>query len=193
VNPSSEIACRVAASSRWRRLGVEAQALVLPTAYASIEGVLAPALREGYDAVLMIGVASRAKRIRVEQRAANRANILSPDASGTRGSGLTFGAGPPYRVAEASAQQVLRRLRRHGLPSAISQDAGRYLCNASYFSALAEPAPVLFLHIPKAPRKRPSRPARRLSRATWHDRLADAFVEIGIDLLAHARRQAPRR
>ena len=44
VNPSAEVARRVAASPRWRRLGIEAEALVMPTAYAAIEAVLAPAL-----------------------------------------------------------------------------------------------------------------------------------------------------
>ena len=56
-NPSGEIARRVAGSPRWRRLGIEAQALVMPTAYASIDAVLTPALAGGFDAVLMIGVA----------------------------------------------------------------------------------------------------------------------------------------
>src|SRR3954462_9383988 len=79
VNPSAEIARRVAASPRWRRLGIEAEALVMPTAYAAIEAVLAPALAGGFDAVLMIGVAGRARQVRVERRAANRARLLSPD------------------------------------------------------------------------------------------------------------------
>jgi pyroglutamyl-peptidase len=203
VNPSAEIARRVAASPRWRRLGVEARALVLPTAYSSIEQVLAPALREGHDAVLMIGVASRARRIRIERRAANRASILAPDASGKRGAGLTFGTGEAFRLAAPSVRPLLHWLRRHRLACAVSQDAGRYLCNASYYAALAESAPVLFLHIPKPPRKRPLRkPSPEKSRhhsrpspkahANWHDRLAAAFVEIGIDLVAQARRRSLR-
>jgi pyroglutamyl-peptidase len=195
VNPSAEVARRVAASPRWRRLGIEAQALVLPTAYASVAQVLTPVLRDGgFDAVLMIGVASRARRIRVERRAANRASILFPDASGQRGAGLTFGRGPAHRLAAGRPFQALRHLRRHRLPAAISQDAGRYLCNTCYFAALAEPMPVLFLHIPKAPRRRPRRAAAsRRPGATWPERLAAAFVDIGLDLLAQARRQRLKR
>ncbi|MDF3063734.1 MAG: peptidase pyroglutamyl peptidase [Microvirga sp.] len=192
VNPSGDIARRVAASPRWRLIGAEAQAMVLPTAYSSIQDVLAPALRrDRYDAVLMIGVASRAKRVRVERRAANRASILSPDASGRRSARLSIDAGAPaYRMAAASPARVLPQLRRRGLPCATSQDAGRYLCNACYFSALSEPVPVLFLHIPKAPRRKPGRTgARRAWRADWRERLASAFVAVGIDLLALARRE----
>jgi pyroglutamyl-peptidase len=106
---------------------------------------------------------------------------------------------------------------RHGLPCRASQDAGRYLCNASYFAALAGPVPVLFLHIPKPPGRRPAgktvertrrrtagrsgkgpakpRPARSRpvrARAGWHERLAAAFADVGIDLLAAARRRRPR-
>jgi pyroglutamyl-peptidase len=191
VNPSAEIARRVAASPRWRLLGAKAEALILPTVYSSIAGVLAPTLRQGgYDAVLMIGVAGRAKQIRVERRAANRTSILSPDASGRRGTRLGLDTGPPHRIGAASPARVMQRLRHKGLPCAISQDAGRYLCNACYFSALTEPLPVLFLHIPKAPRKRPlGTRATRPTRLEWHGRLASAFVDVSIDLLTQARRR----
>jgi pyroglutamyl-peptidase len=201
TNPSGRVAALVAGSPRLRRLGIEAQGLVLPTAYAAIEGVLAPALaRGGFAAVLMIGVAGRTREIRVERRAANRASLLSPDASGKRRGSLTLGPGPAHRSSAVAAPPVLDRLRRHRLPCRVSRDAGRYLCNAVYFAALAEPVPVLFLHIPKPPPKRPLKkppewPRRRPARSTrhgWHERLAAAFADIGVDLLAASRRRNVR-
>jgi pyroglutamyl-peptidase len=196
INPSGKVAALVADSPRLRRLGIEAQALVLPTAYTALEGVLAPALAHGFDAVLMIGVAGRAREIRVERRALNRASLLAPDAAGQRRTSLMLGPGPAHRLSAVAPSPVLDRLRRHRLPCRPSRDAGRYLCNASYFAALAEPVPVLFLHIPKPPLKRPlkrseGRPARP-ARAGWHERLAAAFADVGIDLLAAARRRHPR-
>jgi pyroglutamyl-peptidase len=188
-NPSAEIARRVAKSPRWRRLGIEAEALVIPTAYSAIESVLAPALRARRDAVLMIGLAGKAKHIRVERRATNRASVLAPDAAGRRGSRLVLTSGPAHRASRVSAGAVLAGLRRAGLRARLSQDAGRYLCNACYFSALAEPLPVLFLHIPKAPRRKPRRVLRRRARSPWQDRLAAAFVDVGINLAAEARRR----
>jgi pyroglutamyl-peptidase len=194
TNPSAAVARLVAASPRFRRLGAEAQAIVLPTAYASIEDVLAPALAEGnFDALLMVGVAGRAKTIRVERRAANRANPLAPDVKGKRRTGLALAAGPAHRASAVSAPRALYRLRRHGLPCRSSQDAGRYLCNATYFSALSTPIPVLFLHIPKPPPKRARRRRGRRARGGWHERLVAAFVEIGIDLLDRARRSGSHR
>jgi pyroglutamyl-peptidase len=194
TNPSATVARLAAASPHFRRLGIEAQALVLPTTYAAIAGVLAPALAQGdFDAVLMVGVAGRAKRIRVERRAANRASLLSPDAEGRRRTGLTLTPGPAHRTSAVAAPRVLHRLRRHGLPCRLSQDAGRYLCNAAYFAALAEPVPVLFLHIPKPPAVRPRKHKARRARDGSHERLAAAFANIGIDLLGTARRNSPSR
>jgi pyroglutamyl-peptidase len=142
----------------------------------------------------MIGVAGRTKRIRVERRAANRASLLSPDASGKRRASLALDPGPAYRVAAASPARLIRLLRKHRLPCALSQDAGRYLCNACYSSALAEPVPVLLLHIPKPPRRKPRRKARhRTPRTNWHDRLAAGFVDVAIDLLTMSRREPRSR
>lgn len=189
-NPSADVARRVAADRRWTRLGVRAEALVLSTTYAALERELAPALRRGrFDAVLMIGVAGRSWRLRVERRAANRASLLFPDASGHRPGGLALSGDADARWTKAAAPRALAALRRAGLPSRLSRDAGRYLCNAAYFRALAEPAPVLFVHIPKPPRR--DRPSRgRLHRASWPRRVADALAATTLDLLcqAHGRR-----
>src|SRR4051812_10392618 len=107
-NPSAAVARRVAASPHWRVLGVEAEALVLPTAYAALDGALDPALKAGrFDAVLMVGVASRAKRIRVERRAVNRASILFPDAAGRTPSRLSAPQEPPHRTTRAALAPAL--------------------------------------------------------------------------------------
>jgi pyroglutamyl-peptidase len=190
-NPSAEIARRVAASPRWRRLGVEARAVILTTSYGALERELRPLLDEdGFDALLMIGVAGRSKRIRIERRALNRVSVLFPDAEQARQERSSLGAGPGFRRSRISAETIAPHLRRRALPCAPSQDAGRYLCNAGYFVALACPQPVLFLHIPKAPlgtkRRDPGVTARRLS---WSDRLSHAFVDVALDMMREARRR----
>ena len=182
-NPSAAVARLVAADRRWRVLGVETKALVLPTTYATLEDELAPALLQGFDAVLMIGVAGRSCRLRVERRAVNRTSILFPDASGCRSKSLGFGERIDARRTRASFPRALATLRSAGLPSRLSQDAGRYLCNAAYFRALAQPVPVLFVHIPKARRRdRPRRPARPGS-AVRLPPMAAALARIAADLL----------
>lgn len=187
-NPSAAAARRVAASPRWRILGIAADALVLPTAYAALETILDPALEtSGFDAILMIGVASRAKTIRIERRAVDRASILCPDAAGRRPARLTMRQGFPDRSTRAVAAQVRATLRRRGFAGVLSQDAGRYLCNAAYFRALAAPVPVLFIHIPKPPQATRPVPNRRRRRLDPRDRLAAGLVGVALGLLRQGR------
>ncbi|HYI88822.1 MAG TPA: peptidase C15 [Beijerinckiaceae bacterium] len=174
-NPSAEIARRVATASRWRRLGVAAEALILPTTYAALADVLEPALAAAPDAVLMIGVAGRSRAVRMERQARNRASLLLPDAAGRRPQRLTLADGPAARRLGTSPERLSALLRRHGVACRVSHDAGRYLCNAAYFRALAGPVPVLFVHIPKPrARRRRAHAPRRLS---WTDALAAALIE----------------
>jgi pyroglutamyl-peptidase len=191
-NPSAELARRVAASPRWRRLGIDAQSLILPTTYAALNQVLEPALRrEAPHAVLMIGVAGRTRHIRIEGRAANRASLM-PDDAGRRPHGPTLAKGPASRRLRLSLVPLRALLRRHGIPCRISQDAGRYLCNAAYYQALAGPPPVLFIHIPKPPtatRKRQNASVPR--RLSWGDALAVALVDAAALTLCGERRPVP--
>ena len=190
-NPSAEIARRVARSPRWRRLGVAARSLILPTTYAALDEHLAPALRKDPpDAVLMIGVAGRSRRVRIERRALNRASVLLPDAAGRRPEGLALAKGLGPRRFRGVPSRPRSILVRHGIPCEISQNAGRYLCNAAYHAALGASIPVLFIHIPKRPRRSPlSQGKPRLSGA---DRLAGAMVDVGIGLLRLAPGSRPQ-
>lgn len=187
-NPSGLLAARIAASPRWRRLDVAPDLLILPTTYAALEKQLEPALARQPAAVLMIGVAGRARGVRIEQRAVNRASVLFPDATGFRPARMALAAAGPLQRRSAVARVARLALQQRGVPAALSRDAGRYLCNASYYRALAEPSPVVFLHIPKLPD--PHRIGiRRPSKQTTVEQWAEAFTQAGIALLTRARRQ----
>ena len=162
---------------------------ILTTAYATLPTELDPLLADRPDAVLLIGVAGRETRIRVEARGTSRRSALFPDASGKKAGAA---AGSDQRWTRLVPEKALRELRRQNLPSRISRDAGRYLCNASYYRALALPCPVLFIHIPKPPRA-----ARRRSgaphRLSYDERLTRALVRIGELLVAQARAERGRQ
>lgn len=184
-NPSAALARNLAALPRLRlALGAAPDLLVLPTRYAAIPALLEPALARRPAAILMLGVAGRATRPRIEVRARNRASRLFPDASGRRAADPRLDPhGPPERRSAAVAT-ALAALRRSGVPAMRSQDAGRYLCNAAYYRALAEGCPVLFVHIPPVPRtRRPSagRPARR-------NLAAPDLAAVATSLMRRARR-----
>ncbi|WP_287746420.1 peptidase C15 [Methylobacterium sp.] len=179
VNPSEAVARLLARSPRLALAAGGRPALrILPTAYAALATHLDPALAEAPAAVLMIGVAGRSRRVRVEMRAVNRASRLFPDAGGRLAAHLTLEPeGPFQRRAGPAAVKALARLRGR-IPVRSSRDAGRYLCNASYYRALAGPVPVLFLHIPRPPRS---------GARAWAQRLAAAFAEVAVLLLREAR------
>ncbi|GLS42893.1 peptidase C15 [Methylobacterium brachythecii] len=188
INPSGLLARRIADSPRLKLLlGARPDCRVLRTAYAAIGTELEPALAEAPDAVLMIGVAMRARRIRVETRARNRANLFFPDADGWLPPQLTLDWIGPAQRTSRQARAALIALRRHGLDAGPSRDAGAYLCNATYYRALTEDRPALFLHIPRLPD--PGRPARHrmYRRARVVDAWTRAFVDVALILLVQAR------
>ncbi len=199
-NPSAALARAVGRLGRNGIAGSPVRVLVLPTSYAAIPALLEPALAEGPAAVVMIGVARRAKRLRVEFRALNRASRLFPDASGRMPTTMALDPQGPARRGAAMAARALAGLGRAGIAAVPSVDAGRYLCNASYFRALAEPCPVLFLHIPPDPPARPAghgkparngKPARHVARKRRSPsaRLPRAVAEVARLLLVAGRRR----
>lgn len=183
INPSAVVARRLAALARRHGLaGGDVRLLILPTAYGAILTHLVPALAEAPGAVLMLGVARRATRVRVEVRARNRASRLFPDVSGHVARRLTLSADGPAERRATPAAPALATLRRNGIPAIASNDAGRYLCNAAYFRGLAEAAPVLFIHIPPLPWAGRPGPYRRGRSPV--EALAAALAAVARGLLA---------
>ncbi|GAA0283067.1 Pyrrolidone-carboxylate peptidase [Methylorubrum aminovorans] len=186
-NPSARLARRLAASPHLRRiLGTTPDCLVLDTRYGALETQLAPALARRPKGILMLGVAARRSRVCVETRAVNRVSRLFPDASGSVGRTLAFDPDGPAQRRSPAAAQVQVALRRVGLAAAVSRDAGRYLCNASYYRGLEQGCPAVFLHIPMPPRtRRPKAGGGRRRPAL--DRWAAAFAEAARVLALRGR------
>lgn len=121
---------------------------VLATTWAEIEAFPALLREIDPDAVLMLGLARRARTFRIERVA--RARVAAAvDAEGRRGKPSTA-SGPAALATTAPAHAIVTAIRARGLPAAVSDDAGAYLCNALYRSALAIAAgrPTVFLHLP---------------------------------------------
>jgi pyroglutamyl-peptidase len=180
VNPTERLARLVA--RRLAGLGLRAQALVLETSYGGGLPMLRQRLAaERPRAVLMLGLAARARWLRVEVFGRGRSSRLHPDATGAV-PGAFGAAALPLRGAAAGP--ALAVLRRHGLRARPSPSAGRYLCDARYAAALgwaaASGTPVLFVHVPwlaPAPGTRP-----RAAMAAFRPRpaaLAPALAQIG--------------
>lgn len=189
VNPTALLARAISLSLQRRGFG--ARHVVLETSYAGGLPALSSALESNRpSAVLMLGLAGRARWLRVETLARTSPSPLHVDAAGK----LPVMAGEsranaPLR-ATASTQAALATLRANGLRTRPSSNAGRYLCNAAYALALAHPAldgvPVLFVHVPWL---RPAPGTRRKDAVSrWRPGfapLAVALVELALVLKRH--------
>ena len=155
-NPTGPLVERLA---RLRRLALANEKFVLhifPTSYAAVDRDLAKLIeRHKPDALLMFGLAPRARTLRIETRARNTVSLL-PDAGGIALRRLTIAAGDPAALAmPAPARRLLAAVRAAGVPVALSRDAGRYLCNYLCWRAAEAagkpggPRVAAFIHVPK--------------------------------------------
>jgi pyroglutamyl-peptidase len=188
-NPTEPLVQRLA---RLRRPGLADTKIVshiFPTGYAAVDRELPRLLaKHKPDALLMFGLAPRAKTIRIETRARNSVSLL-PDAGGVALRRLTIAAGGPAALAmPAPARRLLAAVRGMGVPAALSRDAGRYLCNYLCWRAAEAadqkggPRLAAFVHVPKVARFA-RRPGKR--RATTLDDLTRAGAALLAEV-AHA-------
>lgn len=127
---------------------------VLPTdwrlALAQLRGVIAGARPH---AALHFGVSARARGFAIETRAFNQ-TCARADCAGCQPPGRCIRRNAPGVLrATLPATRLVQRLRMAGIPAALSNDAGRYLCNAVMFESLwlAETGRIPcagFIHIP---------------------------------------------
>ena len=172
-NPTGPLVERLA---RLRRPGLADAKIVghvFPTSYAAVDRDL-PKLIATHkpDALLMFGLAPRARVVRIETRARNAVALL-PDAGGAALSRHAIVPGGPATIAlPAPTRTLLAAVYASHVPAALSSDAGRYLCNYLCWraaQATAKPGGLrlaAFVHVPMIRRKvRPRRYTSRLSAA----------------------------
>jgi pyroglutamyl-peptidase len=191
-NPTTPLVKRLA---RLRRPGLADTTIVahvFPTSYAAVDDDLPKLIARIHpDALLMFGLAPRAKKIRVETRARNTESIL-PDVGGTSPRSYSVEAGAPAALAlPAPVQHLLAALRAARLPAALSHDAGGYLCNYLCWQATEAthrprgPRLAAFIHVPNI--RRHARPHAAKRRLTLDD-LARAGERLLMEIAAAARR-----
>ena len=104
--------------------------------------------------ILHLGVATDANKIRVETRAYNHIKARVPDIEGRQPRNARVTSTRPKAESLAgslNAVPITALLNDHGFPAEVSTDAGRYVCNALFYSSLLRFAPaceVSFIHIP---------------------------------------------
>jgi pyroglutamyl-peptidase len=171
----------------------------LTVRYASARAELAGLIsRHEPHAILLLGLASRARQVRVERHARLLDSPLHPDADGRAGA-IPEGAAKRLPAlplkAKAALEPALAQLRAGGLKARLSPSAGRYLCNAAYAAALADPSPgaarrrVLFVHVPWT--RPPAGCVPKSRAARWKpapERLAAALAAMARQMARESRR-----
>jgi pyroglutamyl-peptidase len=154
-NPSAEIVCAVGRMRRFPAAGIVLDSAIFPTIYAEARVMLQALIDKKPDAIVMFGVAGKAKHIRIETIARNAASTLHPDhARATPASRKLTEAGAADFKSRAPAARLRAAARAAGVKAEFSNDAGRYLCNAVFYQALAataalSPPPLVqFVHVP---------------------------------------------
>src|SRR6476619_7381832 len=160
-NPTGPLVSELAHRRHPAFANVRRVAHVFPVSYEAVDREL-PALlkRERPDALIMFGLAVRARQMRIEMRARNAVTRMLPDVSGRIPLAATILPGaPPTVPLRGPAQRFLSAARATGVPVALSRDAGRYLCNylcwrAAEAARAGAPRLVAFVHVPTVRRAR---------------------------------------
>lgn len=154
-NPSGEIVRALAKMQRFRMSGIALDTAIFETSYGATESALQKLIAKNPEAIVLFGVAGRAKHVRIETLARNRASLLHPDhARYTPLSHQLVAEGPATIRVRGAAMRLRAAVRATGAKAELSIDAGSYLCNAVFYRALAvtassDPAPLtFFIHVP---------------------------------------------
>jgi len=191
-NPSAALAKALTRRRRPAFAGIERTQHVFATTYASVDRDLPKLLTRKPDVVLMFGLAGRRRHLCIETRARNGISVLFPDASGWRPQlgAITLRAPAAFK-GNAPFARLLGATRASAVPSRLSRDAGRYLCNYAFWRGLehahnGRPL-VQFVHIPLLAGK--SSPRRQTGRrARPSTQLLAAAEALLIALVAASRR-----
>ena len=115
-----------------------------------------PALiaQEQPDALIMFGLATRSRHLRIETLARNSLNCGLPDAGGCvpASATITFDA-PAELPLPAPGHRLLMAAKATGVPAERSRNAGGYLCNylcwrAAEAARAGTPRLATFIHVP---------------------------------------------
>jgi len=156
VNPAGAVAKQL----DGRAIGeCTVRSVILPVQHEAARAVVAPLLAApGLAAVVHLGLAGGRARVSLERVAVNVMDYSRPDAHGQVLRDVPcVPDGPAAYFSTLPLREMLAALTAEGIPAAISNTAGTYLCNdISYttLDALARRDPTIpagFVHLPFLP------------------------------------------
>lgn len=161
VNPSWEAVQRLRTGA-----GVQIERLLVPTTYeGSVETVTEAIFRFHPDVVLMVGQAGGRAELSVERVALNCDDASAPDNEGVAHEDVPIVAsGPDAYMTRLPVGETVSHIRAAGVPAAVSNTAGLFVCNHLFYGVLHEIArrrldiTAGFIHVPFLPAQVTGRP-----------------------------------
>ena len=144
--------------------------LEIPTVFGeAAASVLAKAAEFAPDAILCVGVAAGRDAVTPERIAVNIRDAKIPDNAGNQPRGeFVAQEGPAAYFATVPVEKMAQAIRDTGIPAAVSNSAGSFVCNDVMYSLLHHFAETSvktgFIHVPQLPEQ--GAPSMELERVT---------------------------
>lgn len=153
VNSSWETAVRV---GQLAPNGVCMETLLLPVSFVRAGKKIREALKEKRpDVLVMLGQRGKGESIYIERIAINMMDASNPDNDGYHPQEQTIvDGGEAAYFSDLPVKTLRDALLHRGIPARVSNNAGLYVCNSTYYNALNEiyeqglPTKALFIHLP---------------------------------------------
>jgi pyroglutamyl-peptidase len=154
VNSSWETAVRV---GQLAPKEVCVESLLLPVSFVRAGKMIREALREKRtDVLIMLGQRGKGESIDIERIAINMMDVSNPDNDGYHPQERTIvDEGEAAYFSNLPVKTLRDALLQKGIPARVSNSAGLYVCNSTYYNALNEiydqglSTKVVFVHLPK--------------------------------------------
>ncbi|OIQ63459.1 pyrrolidone-carboxylate peptidase [mine drainage metagenome] len=154
-NPTEPLVARLLRLRRPGLAEVERAGHIFPVTYGDVDRQLPDLLATHRPhALLMFGLASRTRYVRIETRARNAVTMLWPDADHARVRKRSISGGADALMFGPHTARLLRAAMGTGVDARSSRDAGSYLCNYLSWRAIEAtsgangPRLAAFVHIP---------------------------------------------
>jgi pyroglutamyl-peptidase len=129
-NPTMPLVARLLRLRRPAFGDVELSGHIFPVTYKAVDRELPQLLSQRQPhALLMFGLASRTRHLRIESRARNAVTMLWPDADHARVRKGSIADGTEAKIFGPHTARLLRAALGTGIDARASRDAGSYLCN----------------------------------------------------------------
>ena len=108
------------------------------------------------DVVIMLGQSGKSDSVKIERIAVNLMDAKKPDNDGyTPDEEFILIDGPSAYFSSLPVKHLQNQLVKSGVPAEVSNTAGLYVCNTTYFAALhhitatGRNTKAVFIHLPK--------------------------------------------